>query len=156
MPLFPILEETFFMASTDSQKRSLRHTFSRLAISRLVLAITLMICCAMACQKGTAADGFMKRTISDQSKNDLFANYYEGPQPCGRTASMYVSPLPIPPHVGHTYVTYQPIMPHEYLYQHTRSHYSHVPGAGWTRAKVRYRTYGLIGQDIWHKLSNKF
>ena len=34
-------------------------------------------------------------------------------------------------------------MPHEYMYRHTRSHYAHVPGAGWSRAKIRYRTHGL-------------
>jgi len=139
------------MACTDSQKAPLRQT-----ISRLALAITVTASFATVCQKALASDGPMKRTISYQNKNDLFANYYVGPQPGGRTASMVVSPLPIPPHVGHTYTTYQPLMPHEYLYGHTRSHYSHVPGAGWTRAKVRYRTNGLRLQDIAYRLSNKY
>jgi len=75
-----------------------------------------------------AWEGQFKRSISYQSKNDLFANYYEGPQPSGTVAQMYVSPLPVPPHVGHTYTTYQPLMPHEYLYRHTRTHYAHNPG----------------------------
>jgi hypothetical protein len=56
-------------------------------------------------------------------------------------------------HVGHTYTTYQPLMPHEYLYRHTRSHYAYVPGAGWSRAKIRYRTYGLGIQDLAWELS---
>ena len=139
------------MASTDSQKAPLRRT-----ITRLALAITVAVGIAPVCEKVMASEGHMKRSISYQSKNDLFANYYEGPQPSGRTASMYVSPLPVPPHVGHTYMTYQPLMPHEYLYRHTRSHYSHVPGAGWTRAKVRYGTHGLWLQDICHRLSCKY
>ena len=147
----PVIEEAISMASTDSHKAPLHQT-----ISRLALAITVTASFATVCQKGMASDGHMKRIISYQDKNDLFANYYGGPQPCGRAASMYVSPLPIPPHVGHTYTTYQPLMPHEYLYGHTRSHYSHVPGAGWTRAKVRYRTYGLRLQDIRYRLSNKY
>ena len=98
-----------------------------------------------------AAEGLGKRRISYQGKSDLFYNYTVGPQPRSTTASMYVSPLPVPPGVGHTYTTYQPLMPHEYLYQHTRSHYSHQPGAGWTRTNVRYGTAGLRLQDIWFR-----
>ena len=94
-----------------------------------------------------------QRVISFQGKQDLFYNFYEGPDPSGTAAAMYVSPRPVPVHVGHTYTTYQPLMPHEYLYRHTRSHYAHVPGAGWSRAKVRYRTAGLRLQDLVFDLS---
>jgi hypothetical protein len=100
-----------------------------------------------------AVEGLWRRTISYQDKNDLFYNYYEGPDPSGTAAAMYVSPRPVPVHVGHTYTTYQPLMPHEYLYAHTRSHYAHVPGAGWSRAKIRYRTYGLGLEHLAWKLS---
>ena len=99
-----------------------------------------------------ASDSHYRKTISYQNKNDLFYNYYEGPNPSGVTAGMYVSPLPVPPRVGHTYFTYQPLMPHEYLYRHTRTHYSYQPGAGWSRAKVRYRTGGLRLDNLWHHL----
>jgi hypothetical protein len=101
----------------------------------------------------TRAEGLWKRTISYQDKQDLFYNYYEGPNPSGNATAMYISPRPVPPHVGHTYTTYQPLMPHEYLYRHTRSHYAHVPGAGWSRAKIRYRTYGLRLDHLSWKLS---
>ncbi len=100
-----------------------------------------------------AAEGAWKRVISYQDKKDLFYNLYEGPDPSGTAAAMYVSPRPVPVHVGHTYTTYQPLMPHEYLYRHTRSHYAHVPGAGWSRAKIRYRTYGLRLDHLAWKLS---
>jgi hypothetical protein len=33
---------------------------------------------------------------------------------------MYPCPRPTPPLVGHTYVTYQPLMPQEFLYKHCR------------------------------------
>jgi hypothetical protein len=56
---------------------------------------------------------------------------------------MYVSPRPVPPNVGHTWVTYQPFMPHEYMYKHARSYYTYNPGAGWRRTNVRYGTGGL-------------
>ena len=103
-----------------------------------------------------AAEGKWQRIISYQDKRDLFANYYFGPQPSGTTAQMYISPVPVPANVGHTYTTYQPWMPHEYMYKHMRSHYAYTPGAGWTRAKIRYRTYGLKLQDICHDLNWRY
>ena len=60
--------------------------------------------------------------ISYQDKRDLFANYYVGPQPSGTAAQMYVSPQPVPANVGHTYTTYQPLMPHEYPQYKHHSH----------------------------------
>jgi hypothetical protein len=62
---------------------------------------------------------------------------------------MYVSPRPVPAYVGHTYITYQPFMPHEYLYKHTRTHYAYDCNAGWSRAKIRYGTYGLRADHWW-------
>jgi hypothetical protein len=94
-------------------------------------------------------EGLYKRVISYQSKQDLFYNAYEGPNPSGTATAMYISPRPVPPNVGHTYTTYQPFMPHEYLYRHTRSHYAYEPGAGWSRAKIRYRTHGLWLDHWW-------
>lgn len=41
---------------------------------------------------------------------------------------MYPAPLPVPPHVGHTYFTYQPFYPHEMLYEHKRTYYRYHPG----------------------------
>jgi len=95
-----------------------------------------------------------KRHISYQQQKDLFYNYYAQPGPyCGAAAEMYVSPKPVPPHVGHTWYTYQPFYPHEYLYKHQRAYYTHNPGAGWRRTNVRYGTGGLRLQGWmaeWH------
>jgi hypothetical protein len=67
----------------------------------------------------------------------LFYNYYVAPKAGGVGAGMYPSPRTnIPPHVGHTYITYQALAPHEFMYKHHRSYYRYHPGAGWTRAKV--------------------
>lgn len=102
------------------------------------------------------ANGPYDRTISYQNKGDLFYNFHEGPEPSGTTANMYISPMPVPANVGHTYTTYQPLMPHEYLYKHTRSHYTYNQGAGWTRSKIRYRTYGLRLDHMLWKLNPHF
>jgi hypothetical protein len=53
----------------------------------------------------------------------------------------------VPARVGHTWVTYQPFMPHEYLYKHDRAYYTHNPGAGWRRTNVRYGTGCLRCQE---------
>jgi hypothetical protein len=82
-----------------------------------------------------------RRRISQQRPNDLFYNYYVGPQPSGTAAQMYVAPVPVPPAMGHTYTTYQPFMPHEHMYRHHRSYWTHHPGAGWIRTSVRYGTH---------------
>jgi hypothetical protein len=93
-----------------------------------------------------------RRRVSMQAKNDLFYNYYVGPYPSGTAAQLYVSPLPVPSNVGHTWITYQPFMPHEFLYKHHRSYYTYNPGAGWTRAKIRYHTKGGRVQDVLYRL----
>jgi hypothetical protein len=115
-----------------------------------IALVLLSLGAALVSAPTAAAYGPWTRSISYQDKQDLFYNYYEGPDPSGTAAQMYVSPRPVPVHVGHTYTTYQPLMPHEMMYRHTRSHYAHVPGAGWSRAKVRYRTFGLYLDDfVW-------
>ncbi len=75
------------------------------------------------------------------SRPDLFYNYYVPPVACcniaAEGAELYISPRPTPPLVGHTYITYQPLMPHEFLYKHHRCYYrDNGPYAGITRAHV--------------------
>jgi hypothetical protein len=69
----------------------------------------------------------------------LFANYYV-PGTCGGVpAEMYLAPHPVPPVVGYTYYTYQPMMPHELLYQHHRTYYRYYDnGRGLTRTSVHW------------------
>lgn len=70
--------------------------------------------------------------------DDLFYNFYVGPAQYagGAAGGMYPTPLPTPPLVGHTYITYQPLMPHEFLYRHHRTYHRHHPGHGWVTTKV--------------------
>ncbi|QEG40321.1 hypothetical protein [Roseimaritima ulvae] len=70
---------------------------------------------------------------------DLFYNYYTQGYANRVNAQMYVSPLPVPPNVGHTYTTYQPFMPHEMLYAHKdKFHNYYDNGRGMNRTKVNY------------------
>ena len=71
---------------------------------------------------------------------DLFYNHYVGPGVYGNgvPAKMYLSPRPTPPWVGHTYITYQPLLPHEFLYKHNRTYIRLHPDGSGTRTKVRW------------------
>ncbi len=73
--------------------------------------------------------------------NHMFNNYYVGPSCCagGAAAQLYVSPLPTPPMVGHTYITYQPLLPHEMMYRHNRTYFRNNGREGWSHTRVRYR-----------------
>ena len=55
---------------------------------------------------------------------DVFYNFYVPPVPAGSApgvgAQLYVAPRPVPPRMGHTWHTYPPFMPHEFLYRHRR------------------------------------
>src|SRR5687768_5084458 len=57
------------------------------------------------------------------AQQDLFYNYYVGNNCGGMGAQLYLSPRPVPAFVGHTYITYQPLMPHEFLYAHDRTYH---------------------------------
>lgn len=48
--------------------------------------------------------------------------YYLQPGPAPLGAQLYPCPRPVPPVVGYTYITYQPLAPHEFLYKHHRKY----------------------------------
>jgi hypothetical protein len=70
---------------------------------------------------------------------DLFYNFYVMPSGGSAVgAEMYPCPHPVPPVSLKTYVTYQPLMPHEFLYQHHK-HYVNQSADGTTRTRVHWR-----------------
>lgn len=70
---------------------------------------------------------------------DLFYNFYTQGAANAANAQMYVSPVPVPPNVGQTFLTYQPFYPHEMLYKHNdRFHNYYDGGRGLNRTNVKY------------------
>ena len=73
---------------------------------------------------------------------DVFYNFYTPPVPAGgypgMGAQLYVSPRPVPPRVGHTWNTYPPFMPHEFLYKHRRRY---IRPAGVTGLRTDVHAY---------------
>ncbi len=68
---------------------------------------------------------------------DLFYNFYVPNNGGGVPAPLYVAPYPVPQVVGQSYYTYQPLMPHEFMYPHTRTYHRYYDsGRGLDRTKV--------------------
>lgn len=84
------------------------------------------------CQAGTVGQ-------RGYGRPDLFYNNYTQGHGNSVNAQMYVAPLPVPAHVGHTYYTYQPFMPQEMLYAHKdKFHNYYDNGRGLNRTKATY------------------
>lgn len=94
--------------------------------------------CANGDCGGTAAGGAVagSRTYGHPH---LFYNYYTQGYSNGVNAQMYLAPLPVPPNVGHTFYTYQPLMPEHYLYTHKDRYHNHYDaGRGTNRTRAIY------------------
>jgi len=76
-----------------------------------------------------AALAFVSQTASAQIGNGNLPNYlfsqYTTQGQGGSSAGQYPAPHPVPAHVGTSYYTYQPLMPHEMLYEHQRNYYNY-------------------------------
>jgi len=87
------------------------------------------------CQ-GKACYGY--RPFTEASQPDVFYNLYV-PNNLGAAAAAYPAPYPTPSLIGHTYYTYQPLMPHEFLYHHRRTYHQYYNGGmGLNRTSVRW------------------
>lgn len=78
--------------------------------------------------------------------SNLFQNYYTDPTH-GPTAAMYMAPRPVPANVGWTYYTYQPLYPHELMYQHHRTYYNFYNPQGGFYADPCRGQYNAIGNQ---------
>lgn len=87
---------------------------------------------------------------------DLFYNYYSQGNCNQANAQMYISPLPVPHYVGHTFNTYQPFYPHEYMYWHkNRYHNMYDNGRGMNRTRATYYAPPVrtaVANLYWNKL----
>jgi hypothetical protein len=101
-----------------------------MTVIQLRRSLTLaMLFVAGACGLDEPQSAQAQYPLAPKPQYDLFYNYYV-PEPCGvgAGAELYVSPRPTPPFVGHTYITYQPLLPHEFLYPHHRVYRRYTNG----------------------------
>jgi len=64
-----------------------------------------------------------------------YYNYYTASDD-GIAAQMYLCPRPVPARVGYTYITYQPLAPHEFMYRHSRTYLRRNENGRLTRTSV--------------------
>jgi hypothetical protein len=98
----------------------------------------MLVAAALGCL-GVLAAG----RSAEAAHPDIFYNFYNGPTVYGQgtPAQLYISPRPTPPLVGHTWITYPPLMPHEFLYHHHRKYYKYYRNGGFTTSCVKYKTW---------------
>jgi hypothetical protein len=122
-------------------------------------------CSGGACPTGggTSVSGYGAGTsgldsfgsIYGHATQPLFDNYFTRGYSNGAEAAMYVSPIGVPGWVGHTYNTYQPLYPHQFLYQHhDRYHSYYDQGMGLNRTSAHY--YAPPVHTIGRKIYKKF
>lgn len=80
---------------------------------------------ALAQQPSNAPTNSVAAPAPASRQLDLFYNYYMGTSGGSRPAAMYPAPRPVPAVVGHVYYTYQPFLPHEYMYSHHREYFTY-------------------------------
>jgi hypothetical protein len=111
---------------------------TQVIFSRKILALVAVA--ALATALGMGASRAQGALIRHSTEGDLFYNYYVPPVGCNSVgAKLYPCPRPTPPLVGHTYVTYQPLMPNEMLYKHHRVYKTKHDDAFRTRTSVHWR-----------------
>jgi hypothetical protein len=90
----------------------------RFGLSRLLLVAAVAATWTLTTSEATAVN---------RAAAPVSANYYVAD--ADAPVALYVSPRPTPPLVGHTYITYQPLAPHEFLYTHHRTYVTRHPDA---------------------------
>jgi hypothetical protein len=106
-------------------------------MARKLLPLVLSIVCV-----AVAGSYLLPQAQADlpyQGPKYLFYNHYVPPGPGLVGAELYLCPRPVPPLTGHTYITYPPLMPHEFLYKHYRTYRTQHADAPATKTKVHWR-----------------
>ena len=109
-------------------------------IRKLMLASALMVCTCVMVAPVSAQFG------QGNSANNLFSQYSTGGVG-STTAGMYPAPYDSPRLGAQSHYTYQPLMPHEMMYQHSRNYYNYYNSGGYyggndslNKTKVRWQS----------------
>jgi hypothetical protein len=110
--------------------------FSRPKILAILGTATLLAVWGMALGAADARAEDMDYSYSHMSPPGNYYVHPDGYQSVG--AQLYLCPRPAPPLVGHTYITYPPLAPHEFLYHHHRVYWTNHADAPPTRTSVHW------------------
>ncbi len=109
-------------------------------VVRKLLAAAAALCLWGVCGMAVAQDGgaYGPLAVQAQTPPTLQYNYYYPvPGSDGVPARLYMCPRPTPAHVGYTYITYQALAPHEFLWRHQAT-YCRPYAGGTTVTTVRW------------------
>ncbi len=104
----------------------MNHSLRHLTCALAILAGSVLV------TSTNAQDQHAEHAPQTPLAENLFYNYYTQGGMNQVNAQMYLAPRPVPAYVGHSYYTYQPLLPHEHMYSHVRNYYKWTPGAYYT------------------------
>ena len=88
-------------------------------IQKLFVAVGCLIAVSLVSEASFA------QTSGGNLPNHLFSQYTTQGGASSATAGMYPAPHSVPQNVGSSYYTYQPLMPHEMMYTHSRNYFNY-------------------------------
>ena len=92
-------------------------------MSEMIQKLVIAICCIVAIS--FVSESSFAQTSQGDLPNKLFSQYTTQGSASTATAGMYPAPHPVPSNVGASYYTYQPLMPHEMMYPHSRNYFNY-------------------------------
>lgn len=89
----------------------------------MIHKFTLAIACLIAVS--LLGDTSFAQTSQGSLSNPLFSQFTTQGGASSATAGAYPAPHYVPQNVGASYYTYQPLMPHEHMYVHSRNYFNY-------------------------------
>ena len=90
---------------------------------RMIQKFIVAACCLVAV--ALVSETSIAQVSQGNLPNQLFSQYTTQGGASSAAAGMYPAPHPVPRNVGGSYYTYQPLMPHEMLYTHSRNYFNY-------------------------------
>jgi hypothetical protein len=105
---------------------------------KLICAAAVLVLSILGVAQAQDGGAYAPLSVTEQVPPTLQYNYYYPvPGSNGIPARLYLCPRPTPAHVGYTYITYQALAPHEFLWRHQATYYRPYAG-GVTVTSVRW------------------
>ena len=92
-------------------------------MSKMIQKFIVAVCCLIAVT--LVSETSFSQTSQGNLPDKLFSQYTTQGGASTATAGLYPAPHPVPQNVGSSYYTYQPLMPHEMLYTHSRNYFNY-------------------------------
>ena len=89
----------------------------------MIQKFIVAVCCLIAVT--LVSETSFAQTSQGNLPNPIFSQYTTQGGASMATAGMYPAPHPVPRNVGASYYTYQPLMPHEMMYTHSRNYFNY-------------------------------